>query len=201
MQACQRHREEGRDRSDAATDLEHTAHAEALDLAERIERDLRELLDEAGEGSGDERSRSGRDLSVDEYEREQRVVDELVDLCCLRSVTLGQSATGTERHSTAISSTRTFRLVRLVPIDLASKHALSDDARDVGTLSLHIVVKQDFVELIGHVEEHLDVGRHVDLECGGELVDQARDDCVANVAQVRHREEDSDVLQCRSVYV
>lgn len=81
MRACQRQREQCRDRSDAATDLEHTAHAETLDLAERVERDLRELLDEAGEGSGDERSCSRRDLSVNEYEREKRVVDELMNLC------------------------------------------------------------------------------------------------------------------------
>ena len=108
MRACQRQREQCRDRSDAATDLEHTAHAETLDLAERVERDLRELLDEAGEGSRDERSCSGRDLSVNEHEREKRVVDELVDLC-LRS-RHPRSAKGTEHRSTAIRAHAPFGL-------------------------------------------------------------------------------------------
>ena len=64
-----------------STDLQHPAHAESLDFAKRFERDSRQLFDERAKRSCYERLRSGRDLSVYEHERQQRVVDERMNLC------------------------------------------------------------------------------------------------------------------------
>lgn len=61
--------------------LEHAAHSEALDLGEGLERDTRELLDEAAQRARDKWPRRLRHLSVHEHKRKKRVVDERVYLC------------------------------------------------------------------------------------------------------------------------
>lgn len=181
------------------TDLEHATHTEALDFAERVERDLGEFLNECAKRSGHERSRSRRDLGVHEHERQKRVVDKLVNLC-------GRTVSISPRWGTPVwrpkvplrepsEVNHTFRFIRLVPVDCAAQDTLTNDLCDVGTLSLDIVVEQDLVELVGHVKEHLDVGSRVGLERCRELVHQARYGRFADVTQVRDRQKDPDILR------
>lgn len=61
--------------------LEHAAHAKLSHFAERLQRNLRELLDEAAKRSRHERLCRSRHLGVDEHQGQKRFVDELVDLC------------------------------------------------------------------------------------------------------------------------
>lgn len=175
---------------DIVTHLQHPAHAEPLYLAERLQRDVRQFFDKTAERSRDEWSCRRRDLSVDEDEGEEGVVDERMDLCQVEEQAPSASSPLWRAHEL------TRRLVRLVPVDGPSQHALADDLGNLGTLALDIVVKEDLVELLGDVHEHLDVGRHVDFVGGLELVDQARDGRLAKVRQVRDGEEDTDVLRC-----
>lgn len=89
----------------------------------------------------------------------------------------------------------TLRLICLEPVNMTSEHAVFDDARDLGAPPLDVVVEENLVELVRHVQQHLEVGSRVELKGCRELVDKARQSRLADMAQVRDRDEDADVLR------
>lgn len=88
----------------------------------------------------------------------------------------------------------TLRLICLVPVNMTSEYAVFDDARDLSAPPLDVVVEEDLVELVRHVQEHLEVGSHVELKSCRELIDKPRQSRLADVAQVGDSNQDPNIL-------